>query len=61
MAERSTCDGCKHFQPGPINPGAGMGFCTTKRVWNYPHAPHYCRERQPIEEGETRAQARVRS
>jgi hypothetical protein len=52
MTEPVTCAACQHFQPGKINPEAGMGLCTKKRIGMYPNAPHYCRQREVEDDGD---------
>lgn len=37
-----TCDGCRHFAPGTINPRAGMGRCNAGKGAHYPMARHGC-------------------
>lgn len=43
-----TCAGCRRFQPGAINPTAGMGRCGAGRGHVYPNAPTYCRQHEAI-------------
>lgn len=39
-----ACGGCRHYQPDPVNPEAGIGRCglTSSRPSNYPMALHEC-------------------
>lgn len=41
-----TCEHCRHFQPDPINPAAGMGRClhTARHGMYYPNEKHPCRD-----------------
>lgn len=43
-----TCEGCRHFVPGAINPGAGMGRCARGLGSHWPMQPHRCRQREAI-------------
>lgn len=37
-----TCSTCQRFIPDPLNPTAGMGFCSYGHGYHYPGAPHRC-------------------
>ncbi|GLQ96453.1 hypothetical protein GCM10007863_08710 [Dyella mobilis] len=39
-----ACARCRHFQPGPINPQAGMGRCMhdARHGYWHPEAMHSC-------------------
>ena len=39
-----TCERCKRFQAGDINPTAGMGDCTLKHVPVYPRVDLHCHD-----------------
>lgn len=39
-----TCERCKRFQAGAINPTAGMGACTLKQVPVYPGGDLHCND-----------------
>jgi hypothetical protein len=45
-----TCEGCRHFRPNAINPGAAVGDCARGLGTNYPMQRHHCRQREAIQE-----------
>jgi hypothetical protein len=45
----TTCAGCLHFTPDPINAEAGMGHCQQGHGYWHPSAPHLCRDKEPAE------------
>lgn len=44
---RVTCDGCRYFAPGTINPTAGIATCGAGKGLHYPMARHTCTDYSP--------------
>lgn len=47
-----ACEGCKHYQPDPINPEGGMGACgadAERWRWHWPGQLHPCADHSPID------------
>lgn len=42
-APAHQCGQCRQFEPGAINPVAGVGYCTTRATTTYPMQGRYCR------------------
>lgn len=42
-----TCEGCRHFQPDPINPAAGVGGCARGLGTHWPMQKHPCGDFDP--------------
>ncbi len=47
---KTTCALCRHYQPDPINPVAGLGRCMhpARHGYFYPDQQHACRDREEV-------------